>query len=292
MAEKSMIERISEAFKAAPDPRVFQPIQPDLTWPDVEQYMTGTGRYKFLGDRGGAAGGDDIDALIEAALAAGGLGGAGGGGYGGGAGAGAIPWGSTEGAARLAQQFALEQMMKEQAYRTEQERVGRQFEAGEAEKQREFQRLQELEELKAERQRIFAEMMGTDPVRAALFAMGVGGEILPGGERFASLPPLPGAKTYGKQAASALSELTGRQIGVGEQGVTGLPGVHKMATAFSAGRLPGGKGLSREELDAARTMLLSGIGVGAKRGAGLPGLSPEAAMQGIKSVTPTGVFGQ
>ena len=235
------------------------------------------------------AGGDDIDALIEAALAAGGLGGAGGGGYGGGAGA--IPWGSTEGAARLAQQFALEQMMKEQAYRTEQERLGRTFEAGEAEKQREFTRQQALEELKAERQRIFTEMMGKDPVRAALFAMGVGGEILPGGERFVNLPPLAGAAEYGRKAATGLSSLLGRQVGVGEQGVTGLPEVYKAAGAYSAGQRPGGAGRVGD-IEAARTMLLSGFGVGAKPGAGRPGLSPEEALRKIQSVTPTGTIGR
>lgn len=293
----TLFERMSEALKGGYQGQLL----PDLTYQDVDEYISGTGRYNFLQGQRGAPGQDDLDALIAAALGGGtggGFGGGGGGFGGGGGGAGAIPWGSTQGAAELAQQFALEQLAREAGYETEsslaqrvweaqQSELGRTFEAGEAEKGREFQRLRDLEELKAERQRIFAEMRGKDPVRAALFAMGVGGEILPGGERFANLPPLAGAAEYGRRAATGLSALTGRQIGVGEQGVTGLPEIYKAAGAYSAGQRPRGAG-SVGDLESARTLLLSGFGVGAKAGAGRPGISPEEARRKIGSVTPQG----
>lgn len=231
----------------------------------------------------------DLQELVDRALA--GLFGGDGGGFDGGVGGYAPPaWTSTEAAARLAQQFELEQLAKEQAYAVEAARVQREWETAEAARQREFERAQALEELKAERQRIFTEMLGKDPVRAALFAMGVGGEILPGGERFAALPPLKGAEEYGRRAATGLSELLGRTIGVGEAGVTGLPEVYKAAGAYSAGYRPTGRPVG--DIEAARTMLLSGFGVGAVPGKGRPGISPEEALRRIQSVTPTGVFGQ
>src|SRR4030042_770906 len=112
------------------------------------------GGYSLLGGAG-QPGGQSVEDLL--ALAAGSSGGGyggdgGGGGYGGDGGYAPDPWGSTEAAARLAQQFALEQLAKEQAFQT-----------AEAERQRKWEEAQKLEELKAERQRIFSEMLGTDP---------------------------------------------------------------------------------------------------------------------------------
>ncbi len=200
-------------------------------------------------------------------------------GFGDGAGGagGAAAFGSTEAGARLAQQFALEQLSKEQAFR-----------AAEDEKQRQFQRDQALEELKAERQRIFTDMLGTDPVRAVLFAMGVGGEILPGGERFADLPALKGAGAQAQSTEQALTSILGGDIGLGKSGVTGLPSAVKAATAFSAGQGASG---DVGDLGAARTLLTSALGVGATKGKGRPGMSRQETLRQIASVTPQGALG-
>ena len=213
---------------------------------------------------------EQIAALEE--LLAGGFGDGGGGGGGGGG-----AFGGTEAGARLAQQFALAQLDKEQSFLAEQ-----------AEKDRQERQAEALEKLKAERQRIFTDLLGTDPVRAVLFAMGIGGEILPGGERFANLPALKGAAQQGRQTEQALTGILGGDISIGQQGVTGLPDVVKAASAFSAGQGASG---NVGDLGAARTLLTSGFGVGATRGKGRPGLSRQEVLRQIASVTPQGALG-
>ncbi len=159
------------------------------------------------------------------------------------------------------------------------------FAAAEADKARQFEREQEIERLKAERERIFVDMLGTDPVRAVLFALGVGGEILPGGDRFADLAPLPGAQAQATATEQALSQLVGGGVKVGQAGVTGLGTAAKSAAAF--GGQAGGTGGNIADQ---QKLLLSGFGVGAKRGKGRPGQSREETLRQIASVTPTGVL--
>ena len=171
------------------------------------------------------------------------------------------------------------------AFAAQQAQLDRDFALAESEKARKFERDQELERLKAERERIFTDMLGTDPVRAVLFALGVGGEILPGGDRFASLDPLKGAQAQRSQTEQALSKLQGSQVNIGEQGVTGLSGAAQLAAAF--GGQAGGAGGNVVDQ---QKLLLSGLGVGAKRGRGRPGQSREESLRQIASVTPQGVL--
>ncbi len=159
------------------------------------------------------------------------------------------------------------------------------FSAAEADKARQFEREQEIERLKAERERIFVDMLGTDPVRAVLFALGVGGEILPGGDRFANLAPLPGAQAQATATEQALSQLVGGGVKVGQEGVTGLGTAAKAAAAFGGQAGGAGGNVSDQQ-----KLLLSGFGVGAKRGKGRPGQSREETLRQIASVTPTGVL--
>lgn len=233
-----------------------------------------TSRDIFAQATGG--GGQGLQALIDEALREAGVGGGGGGSFGG-------SQGGMELEARLAREAAAEDFARQMQFNTLQQ----QFQAAQEEKQREFQRQQALEQLKAERQRIYTDMLGTDPVRAVLFAMGIGGEILPGGEQFAGLPPIQGAEQQAAKTQTALQGILGGPIGLGQAGVTGLPDVEKAAAAYSAGQ--GAQG-SISDLGSARTLLTSGFGVGATPGQGRPGLSREEALRRISAVTPQGAF--
>ncbi len=195
-------------------------------------------------------------------------------GDGGGGGDGGGSFGGSRAGAELAQQQALALLAQEQ-----------QFTEREAEKARQFERAQELERLKADRERIFTDMLGTDPVRAVLFALGVGGEVLPGGERFANLDPLKGARTQADLTQQALGSLVGRDVRVGQEGVTGLGTAGQAAAAFG-GQAGGAGGNIADQ----QKLLLSGFGVGAKRGKGRPGQSREETLRQIASVTPSGVL--
>ncbi len=161
----------------------------------------------------------------------------------------------------------------------------RDFQLEEADKARKFEEKRELDRLKAERQRIFTDMLGTDPVRAVLFALGVGGEILPEGDQFASLGAQPGARKQADNTEEALGKLLGRDVGIGEEGVTGLGRAGQSAAAFQ-GQAGGTGGLIEDQ----QKLLLSGFGVGAKRGKGRPGQSREETLRQIAQATPQGVL--
>lgn len=248
------------------------------------------------GEGSGGSEWDEFIAALAAAMQDGDGDGGGGGGY-------TQPWSSTQAALQMSQQFEAEQARisreydaleveknrafqsgereEAQKFQERQDKLRRDFDALESEKNREFQRWQAKEQLKAERQRIFSEMRGKDPVRAALFAMGVGGEILPGGERFEDLPALKGAKTYAGKATEALTKLLPRKAGqeaisIGEYGVTGLAPAVKSATAFQRAGAGG------------KTVLGSAYGVGDIRAGRQPGYSPEEYAALVESVTPRG----
>ncbi len=225
---------------------------------------------------GGAGGELNIEDLIAAAL---------GGGAGGGGGGRAPAFGSTQAGTEAANRFALEMLQKEQGFAAGESEKARTFERSQFLANLEAERAENLERLKADRQRIFTDMLGTDPVRAVLFALGVGGEILPGGEQFAGLAPIKGAQAQATQTGEALSKLVGRQVGVGQEGVTGLGTAAKSAAAF--GGQAGGTGGNIAEQ---QKLLLSGFGVGAKRGKGRPGQSREETLRQIASVTPRGTL--
>lgn len=273
--------------KAPPGTRTAGPSGLGLTFDiGATGFPIGGSGLDRRGGFGGPTGdtGEDMDRCLAGDISAcerllGGDGGDGGFGEGGFA---PPAFGSTEAGLRLEAELAQQAAKEDFQRQLELQRM-----------QQEFEKQQRLEELKAERERIFSEMLGTDPVRAALFAMGVGGEILPGGERFASLPPLQGAARQATQTSAALQQLLGGQQGtgqvaLGEAGVTGLPAVEKAATAFSAGQRAGGQSVG--DIGAARTLLGSAFGVGAIRGRGRPGLSREELLRRIGSVTPTGAF--
>ena len=134
-------------------------------------------------------------------------------------------------------------------------------------------------ELAFERQALFAQTLGTDPVRAVLLGLGVGGSLVPGGERFADLPPLQGAVQQQQATETALEGILGQgaeTITIGETGIEGLPSVVKTATAFQRGR------------PAAKTLLGSAFGVGNL--STLPGISTESFLEQIGEVTPRGLL--
>ena len=151
----------------------------------------------------------------------------------------------------------------------------------------EFQLKQQEKELGFRRQELVGTTMGTDPVRALLYALGVGGSILPGGESFAGLGPMQGAQEYKGQTIQALQGLLspgkfgvaqtpGSPIDIGEKGVTGLTSPEQAARAF------------QESGGAGQTLLASAYGVGNQALGG--GLSAEEFVRRIQEVTPTGVL--
>lgn len=224
------------------------------------------GRLRRLGTGvdGDGAGDDefDLDAFLEQFASQFGDGGGGGGGS----------FGSSREGSLLAQEQALALLQAEQAFAT-----------AEAEKARQFEREQKLNQLRADRQRIFTDMLGTDPVRAVLFAMGIG----EGTGEFAGLEPLklPSTAPTGKETEQALGGLVGRKVGLGESGVTNLGSVSQAAAAF--GGQAGGAG---GDIADQQKLLLSGFGVGATRGKGRPGQSREEILRKISAATPRGVL--
>lgn len=164
-----------------------------------------------------------------------------------------------------------------------------------AEKQRLFQKQQEaarLEEdrrqkmasLKAQRQQTFVDLLGRDPVRAVLFAMGIGPEADKFNTQAQSLggtiSPLAGAEKSETRTESALSKLLGggRSVDIGKAGVTGLGTARRAARSFQEADVTG-KGL-----------LTSAFGVGSTAEGQQPGISAEALLEQIEEVTPTGAL--
>jgi len=182
------------------------------------------------------------------------------------------------------QKFQLQFLKKQQ-----------QFQKVEAQKDRDFQKELRKEDLKAERQKIFVDLLGKDPIRALIFASGQSGQILPGGERFEDLPALKGTEQATVKAEGALDQLLSGEIipptstnitpraptgdiDIGEFGVTGLPPAIKAARAF------------QETGGAGKTVLSSAFGVGDIREGQQPGITPDDFLELIQSVTPKGVL--
>src|SRR3990170_2850627 len=141
-----------------------------------------------------------------------------------------------------------------------------------------FAEKQKLQELEFGRQQMFAQMLGTDPVRAVLLATGMGGQALGGvGGEFKALPAMQGAQQFEQSTEQALRGITGGNIDITGQGVLGLPSVYQTARQAQQGG------------DAVTTLLRSAFGVGNEALGG--GVSAEEFGKRIQSVTPTGVFG-
>ena len=135
----------------------------------------------------------------------------------------------------------------------------------------------EEEKIKAERQRLFVDMIGRDPVRAVLLALGISGPLLPEGEIYENLEPLQGATQLQANTETALSNLTGNEVAIGQTGVSGLGPLEATATTFQQGGVD------------IQNLLSSAFGVGNLQGAA--GISPTAVAQRIGDVTPTGALG-
>lgn len=121
--------------------------------------------------------------------------------------------------------------------------------------------------------------MGKDPVRAILFAMGIGPEADIFSTQLRSLgatqTPLTGAGQGKLQTETALSGLLGRGIELGPGGVSNLGSVEGAASAFQRGS--GG----------VQNLLTSAFGVGGTQGGGI---TAEDLIKRISAVTPTGTL--
>ncbi|KKK71719.1 hypothetical protein LCGC14_2911110, partial [marine sediment metagenome] len=110
-----------------------------------------------------------------------------------------------------------------------------------------------------------------------LLSLGIGGELVPGGERFTGLGPVKGAEAFRSKTETALEGLLDRGgITIGEKGVGGLGSVEQAARTFQQGT------------GAGRTLLRSAFGVGSEATGG--GLATEDILRRIQEVTPTGVL--
>lgn len=135
---------------------------------------------------------------------------------------------------------------------------------------------QQLKQLAFEREALFVQYKGSDPVRAVMMGMGMLGEGQQGGQ-YGGLPQVRGAAQFEQQTEQALGGLLGgRQIDITAEGVGGLGTAEKAATAFQRG----GAG--------EKTLLTSAHGVGHESLGG--GLSSEEFTRRIQDVTPTGVL--
>ena len=126
-----------------------------------------------------------------------------------------------------------------------------------------------------ERNKVVAEMMGKDPVRAVLYAMGISGNTL-GDKQFADLGAMEGAEEYKAQTEQALNAIegTGGNAQINAQGVQGIAPIEKQARSFVQG------GQNKQ------TLLTSAHGVGDSAAGG--GVAPEEVVQRALAVTPQG----
>lgn len=134
---------------------------------------------------------------------------------------------------------------------------------------------QQLKQIRFEREALYVQWKGQDPVKAVLLGRGYGGEMIPG-EKYGGLPPIKGAEKYEAETEKALGGLMGKPIDITAKGVMGLPTAEKAATAYQRG----GAG--------AKTVLTSGYGVGHEGIGG--GLSAEEFVRRIQGVTPSGTL--
>jgi len=174
-----------------------------------------------------------------------------------------------------------EESARERAVAERQAELNRAFERAQEQKRLEEERRQQAAALQAQRQEVFNSLIGKDPVRAILFAMGIGPEADIFSTQIKSLgatqTPLAGVGQSKLQTETALSGLLGRSIQLGAGGVSNLGGAEQAAQAFQSGGAQ------------VQNLLTSAFGVGGTRGAGI---SAEELIQRIGAVTPTGVLQQ
>ena len=194
-----------------------------------------------------------------------------------------LSFGETQAGAQFAASQQLEQIKLQQKLQFDADYALAQLQganAKELEQMRQaFAEKQKMQELEFGRQQMFAQMLGTDPVRAVLLATGMGGQALGGvGGEFKGLPAMQGAQQFEQKTERALGKITGGNIDITGQGVQGLPSVYQTARQAQQGG------------DAVTTLLRSAFGVGNEALGG--GVSAEEFGKRIQSVTPTGVFGR
>ncbi len=160
-----------------------------------------------------------------------------------------------------------------------QREIDRVLEADIERKRVEENRRQQAASIQSERQRVYTDLLGRDPVRAILFAMGIGPEADIFSTQLKSLgatqTPLTGAGQGRLQTETALSGLRGRSVQLVAGVVSNLGGAEQAATAFQGGGAD------------IQNLLTSAFGVGGTKGAGI---SAEELIQRISAVTPTGVL--
>src|SRR3990170_6148922 len=78
-----------------------------------------------------------------------------------------------------------------------------------------FEEKQKMQELMFQREQLYAQWKGIDPVRAVLLS-GVLGKIAPGqqGSEFTSLPPIEGGREFEQATEQALGKITGGNIDI------------------------------------------------------------------------------
>ena len=201
----------------------------------------------------------------------------------GGGGAAPTPFTQTQAGAQFAAAQQLEQIKLQQKLQFDADYALAQLQganAKELEQMRQaFAEKQKMQELEFGRQQMFAQLLGTDPVRAVLLATGMGGQALGGvGGEFKSLPAMQGAQQFEQKTEQALGKITGGAIDITGQGVQGLPSIYQTARQAQQGG------------DAVTTLLRSAFGVGNESLGG--GVSAEEFSRRVQEVTPTGVFGR
>jgi len=177
-------------------------------------------------------------------------------------------------------------------------KLQQQFEREQEDRRREEERQARQEQLKQERLKTYTDLLGNDPVRAVLYALGLGGETtgLPQ-EQFAGMEPLAGAQQKKTETEQALNEslmkygaTTSSQrppgssapytpispgVTLGNEGVQGLTSVQKAGRALIQGD------------EDTKKLLGSAYGVGNKQ---TGGKSIEEIMRLAEEVKPRGVL--
>ena len=192
---------------------------------------------------------------------------------------------STEPGLRLQAQLDADAAAATFGYNQKLEQMRQQFEAEQEQKRLEAERLAKLEDLKAQRQATFVDMIGRDPVRAVMFALGLGPEADVFKTQFTGLqgtmPELASAKQSESETEAALRGLSTKYgagtatADIGAKGVTGLGSAEQSARALSWG------GLDVQKL------LGSAFGVGSTT---TGGLSLDELLRRAQQVTPKGVL--
>lgn len=200
-----------------------------------------------------------------------------------GGGSGGDSWGSSKAAAEY--ETGVRAAESQKAYERELElmRLQQQYDAEQKRKQMEEERKAKLEALKQERLQIFTSLLGNDPVRAVLYALGIGGETtgLPT-EQFKALAPMTGAKEKKKETETSLKSVADKygaaagNITLGNKGVEGMSSPEQYARAVAQGD------------ENTLKLLTSAFGVGSSN---MGGISGTELKRRADEVTPMGVLG-